>query len=49
MDTNLIERRNAEYQPLIESFKERIKGLELEGITRPQFRSWHSNRRTQSR
>jgi len=44
MDTNLIERRNAEYQPLIESFKERIKGLELEGITGPQFRSRHSDR-----
>lgn len=37
MNTNIIERRNAEYQPLIESFKAQVKGLNLNGIIGPHF------------
>ena len=37
MNANIIERRNAEYTPLIESFKKEIKGLNLEGISAPHL------------
>lgn len=34
---NYIERRNAEYEPLIETFKKEIAGLNINGITGPHF------------
>ena len=34
---NVIERRNVEYIPLIEDFKDKIKGLNLQGLTGPHF------------
>lgn len=34
---NIIDRRNAEYVPLIENFKQEVEGLKLQGITGPHF------------
>lgn len=34
---NILDRRNAEYVPLIEDFKKEVKGLNLQGITGPHF------------
>ncbi len=34
---NILERRNEEYVPLIESFKKEVNGLNLQGITGPHF------------
>lgn len=34
---NIIDRRNAEYSPLINEFKEEVKDLNLQGITGPHF------------
>ena len=34
---NILERRNEEYVPLIESFKKEVDGLNLQGITGPHF------------
>ena len=33
----IIDRRNAEYNPLIENFKNEIKGLNVKGLTGPHF------------
>lgn len=37
MNANIIERRNVEYLPLIEAFKNKLNGLDLNGITGPHF------------
>lgn len=34
---NIIDRRNVEYDPLINSFKNKVKGLNYHGITGPHF------------
>ena len=34
---DIISRRNAEYSPLIECFKNDIKGVNIQGITGPHF------------
>ena len=37
MLTSVIERRNVEYAPLIETFKKEVAGLNINGITGPHF------------
>jgi hypothetical protein len=39
MRKNIIDRRNAEYSPLIDDFKDEVKDLNLKGITGPHFPS----------